>query len=88
MVYWEPQGNNVIMDLVKIMLFMQPRAHDVYVESDLHDPFAAQPNTHSHPLSAGCLPTPTGTMRASIPTGLKICHMLKCGSGRTCVIHR
>ena len=51
-IYGEPQGNNIfakgfneiLMDLVKIMLFMEPRAHDVYSQSGLHDQFAAQPD--------------------------------------------
>ena len=58
------------MDLVKIMLFMKPRAHNVYMESGLHNQLAAQDNTHnSHPLSGAHFPTPTGARNACIPNG-------------------
>ena len=58
------------MDLVKIMLFMEPRANTIYVQSNLRDQSVAQPDTHNHhALSAAHLPTPTGALRASINNG-------------------
>ena len=39
----------------------------MYMQSNLHDQFAVQPDTHSnHALSAAHLPTPTDAGRASI----------------------
>ena len=58
------------MDLVKIMLFMEPRAHGVYSQKGLHDQFLAQPNTHNdHAISRAMFPTPTGARNASITNG-------------------
>ena len=77
-IYGEPQGNNtftnrfdvILMDLVKIMLFMEPWAHNECMESGLHSQFTVQGNTHnSHPLSSAYFPTPTGALNASIPNG-------------------
>ena len=77
-VYGEPQGNNtltkgfdvILMDLVKIMLFMEPRAYNMYMQSNLCDQFVAQANTHNtSALSAGHFPAPTGTMNTTVNNG-------------------
>ena len=69
-VFGQPMGNdgstkrgfNVIFeDLVKIVLFMEPRAHNMYIKSNGVDQSSAQPEDHPrHELSNPILPTPTG----------------------------
>ena len=57
------RGFNVIFeDLVKIALFMEQRAHNMYIKSNGVDQSSAQPEDHPHhELSHPILPTPTGT---------------------------
>ena len=56
------RGFNVIFeDLVKIALFMEQRAHNMYIKSNGVDQSSVQPKDHPHnELSYPILPTPTG----------------------------
>ena len=56
------RGFNVIFeDLVKIALFMEQRAHNMYIKSNGVNQSSAQPKDHPHhELSHPILPTPTG----------------------------
>ena len=56
------RGFNVIFeDLVKIALFMEQRAYNMYINSNGVDQSSVQPKDHPHhELSHPILPTPTG----------------------------
>ena len=66
-VYGENQGQNVylngfdkiLMILVKIVLFMEPRAVDIYRATGVRDQFTSQENNHTspHALSTATFPT-------------------------------
>ena len=76
-VYGVPQRNalidgldGILLDIVKIVLFMENRAANIYMESNLHDQFLVQPDMHfHHALSAGQFSTPTGVYNAAIGNG-------------------
>ena len=69
-VFGQPMGNdgttkrgfNIIFeDLVKIALFMEQRAYNMYINSNGADQSSVQPDDHPcHELSNPILPTPTG----------------------------
>ena len=70
-VFGQPMGNDgttergfnsIFEDLVKIALFMEQRAYNMYINSNGVDQSSAQPNDHPHhELSNPRIPTPTGS---------------------------
>ena len=53
--------DTTLEDFVKIVLFMEPRAHNIYMGTDQVNQSSAQPDAHlHHPLANSQLPTPTG----------------------------
>ena len=54
--------NNIFEDLVKIALFMEQRARNMYINSNGVDQSPVQPDDHPcHELSNPIIPTPTGS---------------------------
>ena len=78
-VYGEHQGQNVyingldeiLLNMVKVVLFMEPRAADIYMAIGVHDQFTSQEHNHPspHALSSATLPTSHGVHAPSIPNG-------------------
>ena len=78
-VYREHQGQNVylnglaeiLLNMVKIVLFMEPRAANIYMASGVHDQFTSQEHNHPspHSLSTATFPTSLGFGAPSITNG-------------------
>ena len=78
-VYRENLGQNqyvngldkILMVLVKIVMFMEPRAVEIYRATGLRDQFTSQENNHTspHPLSTATFPTILGFTEPSIEDG-------------------
>ena len=76
------RGFNVIFeDLVKIVLFMEPRAHNMYIKRNGFDQSSAQAEDHPHhELSNPILPTPTGATGENLG-GSNLVAVLHYGNG-------
>ena len=78
-VYGKNQGGNVylngfdkiLMRLVKIVMFMEPRAIEIYKATGICDQFTSQENDHTspHPLNTATFPTSRGFYEPSIVNG-------------------